>query len=233
MSKFKETILISVGGSLIYPEELDPNFLQRLKEVVFKFVEQDHRIVLITGGGKICRKYNQLARELNPQVTDRDLDWMGIKATKVNAELVRIMFNSYAYYKVLDKPNARLDRNKNASVIVAGGWKPGASSDNMAVNLAKKFKAKKVINLSNIDYVYDKDPNKFPDARRIEQITWKEFIKIVGTKWDPGANVPFDPVASQLAAKLKLEVFIMNGNNIWNLSSYINGGSFIGTIIKS
>lgn len=217
---------------MIYPEELDLNFLQRLKEVVLKFVEQGYRVVLITGGGKLCRKYNQVARELNPQVTDRELDWMGIKVTKVNAELVRIMFNSFAYYKVLDKPNERMDRNKNAPVIVAGGWKPGASSDNMAVNLAKKFKAKKVINLSNIDYVYDKDPNKFPDAKRIEQTTWPEFIKIVGTEWDPGANMPFDPIASQLAAKLKLEVFIMNGNNVWNLISYINGGSFIGTIIN-
>jgi uridylate kinase len=233
MSKFKETIVISVGGSLIYPEELDKNFLFRLKETVSKFAEQGYRIVLITGGGRICRKYNQLARELNSKVTDRELDWMGIKATKVNAELVRIMFNSFAYYKVLDKPNSRMDRNKNAPIIVAGGWKPGASSDNMAVNLAKRFKAKKVINLSNIDYVYDKDPNKFSDAQRIERISWSDFIKLVGTTWDPGANVPFDPIASQLAAKLKLEVAILNGNNIWNLTSYVNGGSFIGTIIKS
>lgn len=232
MKKFKETIVISVGGSLIYPEELDLNFLLRLKEAVLKFVEQGNRVVLITGGGRICRKYNQVVRELNPQVTARELDWMGIKATKVNAELVRIMFHSFAYYKVLDRPDERLDRNKHAAVIVAGGWKPGASSDHVAVNLAKKFKAKKVINLSNIDYVYDKDPKKFPDAKKIEQTTWSEFIKIVGTDWDPGANMPFDPIASQLAAKLKLEVFIMNGNNIWNLTSYINGGSFIGTIIK-
>ncbi|MCX6740514.1 MAG: UMP kinase, partial [Candidatus Parcubacteria bacterium] len=88
-------------------------------------------------------------------------------------------------------------------------------------------------NLTNTDYVYDKDPNKFTDAKPIEQINWPDFIKLVGTKWNPGAHVPFDPIASQMAAKLKLEVAILNGNNIWNLTSYINGGSFIGTIIKS
>ena len=233
MSKFKEKIIISVGGSLIYPEELDLNFILRLKEIVLKFVEQGYRLVLITGGGKICRKYNEAARQLNPQVTPRELDWMGIKTTKVNAELVRIMFNRFAYYKVLDQPNERLDKNKNAAVIVAGGWKPGASSDNMAVNLAKRFKAKKLINLSNIDYVYDKDPNKHPDAKKMEKISWLDFKRLVGTKWDPGANVPFDPIASQLAAKLNLEVAILNGNNISNLTSYLKGGSFIGTIVKS
>ncbi len=232
MLKFKETIIVSVGGSLISKDELDIDFLLSLKEVILKLVNQGYRFVLITGGGKICRKYNEAAKKLNKKVTDRELDWMGIKATKVNAELVRIIFNHYAYYKVLDRPDERLIKAKNIPVIVAGGWKPGASSDNMAVNLAKKFKAKKVINLSNIDYVYDKDPNKFKDAKRIEKINWLEFINIVGNKWDPGANLPFDPIASQLAAKLKLEVFIANGNNIWNLISYIKGGSFIGTVIK-
>ncbi|MCX6744186.1 MAG: UMP kinase [Candidatus Parcubacteria bacterium] len=231
MKKFKETIVISVGGSLIYPEELDLNFILRLKEVIFNFVKDGYRIVLITGGGKLCRKYNQAAQGFNKNITAEDLDWLGIRVTKLNAEFLRLCLGEYCYEKIIEKPNQRIFSQK--SVYIAAGWKPGASSDNMAVNLAKKFKAQKVINLSNIDYVYDKDPNKYPDAKRIEQINWPEFIKLVGTKWDPGAHVPFDPIASELAAKLKLEVAILNGNKIWNLTSYLSGGSFIGTIIKT
>ena len=185
---------------------------------------------MITGGGKLCRKYNQAAKDLNKNISIEDLDWLGIRATKLNAEFLRICFGEYCYEKVIEKPNQRIISNK--AIFVAGGWKPGASSDNMAVNLAKKFKAQKVINLTNIDYVYNKDPKKYSDAQQIERISWPEFIELVGTKWDPGANVPFDPIASQMASKLKLEVAIINGNNIWNLTSYINGGSFIGTIIK-
>lgn len=230
MSKFKETIIISVGGSLIYPDELDLNFVLRLKEVVLEFVKKNYRIVLITGGGKLCRKYNQTAQELNKNISAEDLDWLGIRVTKLNAEFLRICLGEYCYEKVIEKPNQRIVSNK--SIFVAGGWKPGASSDNMAVNLAKKFKARKVINLTNIDYVYDKDPNKYSDAQQIERISWSDFIQLVGTTWDPGAHVPFDPIASHMASKLKLEVAILNGNNIWNLTSYINGGSFIGTIIK-
>lgn len=230
MSKFEQTIVISVGGSLIYPEELDLNFILRLKEIVLDFVKKNNRIVLITGGGKLCRKYNQAAQSFNKNIQAEDLDILGIRVTKLNAEFLRLCFGEYCYEKIIEKPNQRIHSNK--AIYVAGGWKPGASSDNMAVNLAKKFKAKRVINLSNIDYVYDKDPNKYPDAKRIEQITWSDFMKLVGTTWDPGAHVPFDPIASRLASKLKLEVAILNGNNIWNLTSYLNGGSFVGTVIK-
>lgn len=230
MPNFKETIVISVGGSLIYPQELDLNFVLRLKEIVLELAGKNHRFVLIAGGGKLCRKYNQAALSLNKKISTEDLDWLGIRATKLNAEFLRLCLGDYCYEKIIESPQQRIVSNK--AVYIAGGWKPGASSDNMAVNLAKKFKAKKLINLSNVDYVYDKDPNKFTDAKKIEQINWDEFIELVGTKWDPGANVPFDPIASELAAKLKLEVAILNGNNIWNLTSYLKGGTFIGTIIN-
>ncbi|MCX6740139.1 MAG: hypothetical protein NTZ49_02840 [Candidatus Parcubacteria bacterium] len=142
MPKFKETIVISVGGSLIYPEDLDINFILRLKEVVLEFVKKNYRIVLITGGGKLCRKYNQAAQELNKNTSAEDLDWLGIRVTKLNAELLRICLGKYCYEKVIEKPNQRI--NSKMAIFIAGGWKPGASSDNMAVNLAKKFKARKM-----------------------------------------------------------------------------------------
>ena len=94
------------------------------------------------------------------------------------------------------------------------------------------FKAKTVINLTNIDYVCDKDPNKCKDAKPLENINWKEFRKLVGNNWDPGANWPFDPIASKMAQKNKLAVVIINGKQIWNMTSYLKGGSFIGTVIK-
>jgi uridylate kinase len=116
--------------------------------------------------------------------------------------------------------------------LVAAGWRPGFSTDYDAVLLAKYFKIKKVINLSNIDFVYDKDPKKFPGAKKITGISWADFRKMVGNKWDPGMNVPFDPVASQTAQEIGLEVAIMNGRSLKNLENYIEGKKFKGTVIK-
>ncbi len=232
MKKFKQTIVISLGGSLIFPHEIDVDFLKKFKKVILNYIKKGNRIILVTGGGKICRKYNQAAKKLSNKINPKELDWLGIKATKVNAELVRIMFDNFAYYKVLDRPGEKLDKQRNKPIILAGGWKPGASSDNMAVNLAKQFKADKVINLTNIDYVYDKDPNKYKDAKILKELSWSELRQLVGNKWDPGANWPFDPIASKLAQKLKLEVVILNGKKLANLNDYLNNKKFIGSLIK-
>ena len=89
-----------------------------------------------------------------------------------------------------------------------------------------------MINLSNIDYVYDKNPKKFKGAKPLKNISWKDFRKIVGNKWDPGLNLPFDPVASKLAEKLKLKVVVMNGKPLSNLKNLLSGRSFKGTVIE-
>ena len=91
---------------------------------------------------------------------------------------------------------------------MASGWKPGRSTDFDAVLLAKGCGAKTVVNLSNIDYVYDRDPRVNPGAKKFEKINWNDFRKIVGSKWSPGANVPFDPLAAKEAQKLGLSVFL-------------------------
>ena len=85
--------------------------------------------------------------------------------------------------------------------------------------------------MSNIDYVYDKDPKKSSDAKPIEIISWKEFRKMVGSKWTAGLNAPFDPIAAKEAEKLGLKVNII-GKNLRNLESCIKGKEFKGTIIS-
>jgi uridylate kinase len=91
---------------------------------------------------------------------------------------------------------------------------------------------KKIINLSNIDYVYDKDPKKFPGAKKVEKFSWAEFRKLVGDKWNPGLNAPFDPIASKIAQESGMEVAIMNGRNLKNLKNYLEGKKFKGTTIN-
>jgi len=117
------------------------------------------------------------------------------------------------------------------SIYFGGGWKPGWSTDYVSVMVAKQLGLKTVVNLSNIDYVYDKDPKKFPDVQIIKKISWQDFRKIIGDEWSPGMNLPFDPVASKEAENLGLNVVIMDGT-ILNIKDYIYGKEFTGTIIS-
>jgi len=225
----KEHIIISLGGSLIVPNDVDIEFLKIFTENIRKYVEQGFHFVIITGGGVTARHYINSSKEItNPN--SFDLDWIGIAATRMNAELLRVLFGDISHDSIIMDPDSIPDTDK--SVLIGAGWKPGNSSDLAAVHAAHSVGAKKIINLSNIDYAYNKDPKVFPDAQIIKESNWSDFRAILPVEWNPGLNAPFDPIAAREAEELGLEVVIMNGKNIENFNKYLDRQEFVGSIIK-
>jgi len=225
-----ETVVISLGGSVLAPSNIDTNFLNNFRKLILKFVKNGRRFVIICGGGKTAREYMTAASKV-VNLTSEDLDWLGIHATRLNAQLLRNVFRGYAHQRVIRNPNEKITTKRK--VIIAAGWKPGRSTDYDAVILAKNLGAKTVINITNTDYVYDKDPSKFANARPVKYVCWKHFRKLIRvTKWSPGLNTPFDPVAAAVAQKGNLTVAIM-GKNLGNLASFLSGRHFKGTLISN
>lgn len=220
--------IISLGGSLIVPNEIDVHFLKEFKRAIEFYIRKGDKFLLITGGGRTSRRYSEAAKTLG-NISADDLDWLGIHSTRLNGHLLRTIFRKHAHPRIITNPHK--PEPASESVIVAAGYRPGASTDTDAVLLARKYKAAAVLNLSNIDYVYDKNPKEHKDAKPLKQISWQDFRKLVGNKWDPGLNLPFDPVASKLAEKLKLKVIVMNGKPLINLKNFLAGKKFKGTLI--
>jgi uridylate kinase len=224
-------IVISIGGSLIVPKDgIDPEFLNKLNTFIRKYVKQGKRFFLVSGGGRLARTYRDAGKSVIGDMTDDDLDWLGIHATRLNAHLLRTIFADIAHPRIIENYDKRL-RQWKEPVVIGAGWKPGWSTDYDAVMLAKDYGANLVINLSNIFYVYDKDPNKNKDAKAIKKLTWEDLEKLVGTEWSPGINAPFDPIAAQLAKKLDLTVIVTHGEDFNNLANILEGDSFKGTVI--
>lgn len=228
----KESIVLSVGGSLIVPEGgLNTDFLKKLNDFVRKNISADRRFFLVAGGGRTARYYIDAGRTVVKKLTNEDLDWLGIHSTRLNAHLLRTIFRDIAHPRIVENYDKKITRLKE-SVIIGGGWKPGWSTDYDAVLFARDYSASLIINMSNVYYAYNKDPNKFSDAQRIEKTTWDYYETLVGTKWTPGLSTPFDPVASQLAKKLNLTLIITKGDDFKNLQHIIDGESFKGTVIR-
>lgn len=221
-----ETIIISLGGSVIVPNQIDIKFLKAFRKLILK--QRNKKFIIICGGGKIARAYQKAASKL-VKLSSEDADWIGIHATRMNAHLLRTVFRKVAHKKVVRDWKKKITFKEK--VLIAAGWKPGCSTDFGAVMIAKNLGIKKIVNVSNIDYVYSKDPNKFKDAKPIKQLSWKNFRKLVGNKWHPGLNAPFDPVASRKAQKIKAEVFIV-GKSIKNLERVFACKEFEGTVIS-
>lgn len=222
-------IIISLGGSLIAPENIDTEFIKSFVDVIKEYVVKGYHFGIITGGGKVARNYQDASKVISTP-SPADLDWIGIWGTRLNADLLRVAFGDLAYEKIVMDPDMVPETLK--PIILGGGWKPGNSHDLAAMHYADKVNAKKIIKLSNIDYAYDKDPNKFPDAVKIEHSNWADFRAILPKEWNPGLNAPFDPIAAIKAEEKGIEVAIMNGKNLQNLKNYLDGQTFIGTVIK-
>lgn len=225
----REYVVVSVGGSLIVPNELDTVFLARFRELILKKVTEGLSFYIITGGGRTARRYQDAAMGTRGDLPREDLDWLGIHSTRLNAQLFRTLFSEVAQARISKNPTRNV--SGNSPLIIGAGWKPGWSTDYCAVLAAKKLGAHKMVNLSNIDYVYDKDPRKHDDAQKIENISWTDFRRLIPSEWDPGLSSPFDPVAAREADELNLEVAIINGANLDEFEKYLDGHAFNGTII--
>lgn len=223
--------VLSLGGSIIAPNKPDTEFLKAFREAVCAYLEEDkeRKLILVCGGGAPARDYQGALREVKPDSDSYIQDMLGIKATHLNGSLVRAIFADYCQNELVTDPTQ--DIEFKGRILVAAGWKPGFSTDTDAVYLAKKFGGKLIINLSNIAKVYTDDPRKNPDAQPLDNISWPDFITMVGTEWIPGKNTPFDPIASGLAKDAQLKVVCADGRNIENTIKILKGEDYIGTTI--
>jgi uridylate kinase len=202
--------VIALGGSIMCPDEINTAYLKRFSGFIKKQVKKGNKFVIITGGGKTARKYQKAAKAL--RVCPRDRDWIGIKATELNAELLKGII-------------------KNKSVLIEAGQVPGGSTDWQAVKRAIALNIKEVMLLGKPDYVYTADFEKDKTARPVENLTWKEYFKIVTQKWSPGLSVPVDPTAAKLAQKKKIKIIVAAAADFKNLERILTNKNFKGTTI--
>lgn len=229
------TKVLSVGGSIVAPEYPDTEFVSKFVSMVKDFLSKnpDDRLILVVGGGGPARIYQKAFREVTGTAENDGTDaadWIGIMATRLNAQFVKASFGDLCKEPVVTDPTVAKDFT--GRILLAAGWKPGFSTDNDAVLLAEKFNADTVVNLSNIEKVYTDDPRKNPDAKPLDEISWSEFRKIVGDEWIPGKNCPFDPIASKKAQEMGLVVICAGGKNIENTRAILEGKAYTGTTIK-
>lgn len=231
MSSGDHTYVLSLGGSLVVPNGgIDTQFLKEFNGFIrHQISSKKRRFFIVVGGGATTRHYQAAAKDVHGSIENDDLDWIGIHATRLNAHLLRVIFKDLAHNHVLK--HYEIIRKATEPVVIAGGWKPGWSTDYCAITVCQDYGIHNILNLTNIDRVYDKDPKKYPDAKPIDTISWRAYRKMAGDRWTPGMNLPFDPIASKLASELGVTVKILNGKNLDNLARALDGKSFVGTTI--
>lgn len=216
-------LIFSLGGSIINSGKIDIEFLREFKDFCVELVNSKEKLAIVIGGGFVAREYQEAMRKFNFNNKDI-LDKLGIRATKINAELLISVLSDLAYNKVLETPNDAIDERKE--ILVFSGWKSGWSTDYVSVRVSERFNVKRIFNLTNISKVYNKE------KQDIDKLNWNEYLELIENDWEPGMNTPFDPVASKAARDLGITVFVLKGTDLDNLKKAIKGKKFNGTVIS-
>jgi uridylate kinase len=226
------TFVLSLGGSLVIPNGgVDTKFLTQFNKFIRDQVSsKKRRFFIVVGGGTIMHQYRKAAQTVRKtQVSNHDLDMLGIHATRLNAQLIRTIFVDIAEPRIIKHYEIILKTDR--SIAIAAGWKPGWSTDYDAVTICQDYGIHSIIHTTRDDTLYTKDPGKFRDAQPIKNMSWKNYRKMAGKTWVPATHYPFDPIASKLAEKLRITVKFLDGRNLKNLARALDGKRFVGATI--
>lgn len=211
------------------PGKINTQLLRNFRRLILKQHKLGHRFVIVAGGGKLARFYQAAASKI-VRLSYDDMDWLGIHSTRLNAHLLRTIFRTQAEPVVIDAEERPIKFNNK--IIIASGWRPGWSTDYIAVRLAKKIGAGRVIIAGRPAFVYTKDHQKYKDAKPLKIISWRDYRRLIGSRWIPGMSAPVDPVAAKAAQLWGIKAIIVKGTNLKNLENLLNGKKFIGTVIS-
>lgn len=230
-------IVIKVGGSILSDSDeqlFDFDSAEKFKDLIKPFIEKGDKFILTTGGGFLARKYKKLLEDRN--FPEYDLHYIGTSSCNQNAIMLRAVMGELAEEKVLtfDFIIEDSELKFEKPIQIAGGGPVGPSSDWDAVKLAIRSGAKEVISMKNINGVYSGDPKKDPSAKQIKNLTWDEYLQIIGnpSNHTPGGHLPVDPLAARMAKENGISFKILNGETFSEVKKAIEGGGFDGSEIR-
>ncbi len=220
------SIVISIGGSVILSKEADVSYLKELSNLLQKITKY-YKIFIIVGGGAVARKYIKLGRELD--FDEETLDQIGIDITRVNARILTNIFKKSN--KEIPKTTDEA-KNRDEPIVVMGGTTPGHSTDMVGAELFEKVGADFFVIATNVDGIYDKDPNKYSDAKQLKEVSIDQLVEEHGTDWkSAGKNVVIDGPALEIIKKANILTYVVNGKRLDQLEKALSGKSFDGTKI--
>jgi len=215
----KTKYVLKIGGSLFFDENLN---LRQSQIEKFTQVLKKSQIVgaVVVGGGKLARTYINAARSLNSD--EADCDSFGIGVSRLNSKLLISALKERAFPEPITTVKEARVNSLWGRIIVAGGFIPGQSTTSVTFEIAESIGASNVLILTNVDGIYDKDPGKFADAKKIDEITIKDLEELIygqggSDQSAAGEYRILDAVSFQIMKRSNLNVRLMGGEDITGL----------------
>ena len=221
-------ITLSLGGSIINPGEIDKAFLENFTKAVKELVPQ-YKFMIVCGGGIVARQY---IKGLPDGLTEGERDYMGIAATWLNAQLLSYYFKGHCSPVLPTTVKNLTEQLRIYDIGVSGGFLTAIKTDEDAAILADLFGSPILVNVTNVDGIYDKDPRQYSDAKKYDELTYKQFYEIVSPlSLDAGSNAPFTLIAAKICERTNMRIIICP-KNVEKIRDALNGKN-TGTLIQN
>jgi uridylate kinase len=223
----RERVAIKLSGS-IFSEQRNEDTIKRYAEMLTD-ISIDVQPIVIAGGGKIARHYINLARYLGSD--EASLDIMGIEVSRLNAKLLIIALGEQAYSQVPKNLEEVTIAAESGKIVIVGGLHPGQSTNATSALIAEKVRASRFLNATDVDGIYDLDPNISRNAKLLNEITVSECMEILknGSSM-AGTYDLMDIVALKVIERSKIPTRVLR-SDITNIKNAIIGTHHIGTEI--
>ncbi len=215
-------------GGFAFDSELSGTKIGTYAKVIKSFSSKN-QIAVVTGGGPFARKYIAAARELG--ASESVCDEIGIYVSRLNARLLIAGLESSAFPEVPERLEDLMTYVTSGLIVVMGGLQPGQSTNAAAALAAESLRADLLVNATDVDGVYNADPRKDPNAKKLDNVTPEELMRILSAGGvRAGEYELMDPVAIQLIRRSKIPVTIIDGRDPSNIEKALHG-KHVGTKI--
>ena len=234
----KKRVLVKFSGEALAGDNgygIDTQILHYISGEIKSLIENDIEVAVVIGGGNIIRGVTASEDGVIKRTSG---DYMGMLATAINGIALQEAFEhaglearllSAIDMQEIGEPfivrRAIRHLEKGRVVVFAGGTgNPYFTTDTAATLRASEISAEMMIKATKVDGVYDKDPNKFTDAIKLDSITYEqalsEHIKVM------------DDTSIALARDNKMPIIVCNMFEKTNLLKIINGNRELCSIVE-
>jgi uridylate kinase len=223
-------LVLSLGGSVLMPS-LEENRLPEYAGVLRKLSREAALLVVVGGGGE-ARRYIRVARDLG--LDEASGDEIGILVTRLNATLLAGVLGDAAFPAIACNQTEACCYAESGKIVVMGGITPAQTTDAVAAVLAERAGADLLVNVTSVDGIYTADPRKDPGARRIDRLTPKDLLEIVGSATlCAGSNTVIDPIAAKVLDRCGIPMLVLDGREPSNLEDALLKGTYQGSLVTS
>ena len=222
-------VVVRVGGSVV-GSPLNASLIGKYVDLLKKLREQGHEVVAVVGGGSLARDFIKVAADLG--LVEAERDWAAIHVSRLFARLFMQCLGDAGCGTVPLTLGDAVDCLKHGNVVVMGGLRPGMTTDTVAALVGEKVKADLLVKASNVDGIFTKDPKKFPDAKKLDELGFDDLERLFEEdRHRAGIHQILDPEAVKILRRIRLRTVVVNGFDVKNVLSAVKGKR-VGTVIE-